>query len=193
MLKKIIALMLLAVVMETFDSDLVCAEPKGFNYEEAKVPQFDLPDPLIMNDGSEVKSPKQWREERRPEVFRLFQEQMYGIAPSKPEGVKFYVYDEDRKALDGKAIRKQVRIIIPNQTAKKGKPVVAELLVYLPTKTRRPLPTFLALNFRGNHTIHDDPNITVSKSWMPNDNRVGYTDNRATEASRGCSQNSLGG
>jgi hypothetical protein len=42
---------------------------------------------------------------------------------------------------------------------------------------------FLGLNFGGNHAIHADPEITLSRSWMrPGD---GVVNNRATEESRG--------
>ena len=43
------------------------------NYDEAKVPRYELPDPLTMQDGAPVKSPKDWMEKRRPEVLELFQ------------------------------------------------------------------------------------------------------------------------
>ena len=37
-----------------------------------------LPDPLVMMDGSRVTSKRQWNEERRPELKALFQHYMYG-------------------------------------------------------------------------------------------------------------------
>jgi len=45
----------------------------------------------------------------------------------------------------------------------------------------------LGLNFFGNHTIHTDPGITLSKSWMRNNPEKGVVNNQATEASRGTS------
>jgi len=44
------------------------------------------------------------------------------------------------------------------------------------------VPVFLGLNFSGNHSIHPDPGITLSKQWMRN-----TEGNRATEESRGSS------
>ena len=46
-----------------------------------------------------------------------------------------------------------------------------------------PCRFFLGLNFRGNHSIHSDPGITLSKSWMRRG--AGVVDNQATEKTRG--------
>ena len=59
------------------------------NYDESKVPQHTLPDPLKMQDGSPVKTASDWIEKRRPEVLGLFREHVYGHAPGRPEGLKF--------------------------------------------------------------------------------------------------------
>jgi hypothetical protein len=59
------------------------------------------------------------------------------------------------------------------------------LLLYLPNERTGPVPTFVALNFYGNHSIHPDPEITLSTQWMRNNEEFGVIDNRATGASRG--------
>jgi hypothetical protein len=41
------------------------------------------------------------------------------------------------------------------------------------------------LNFLGNHAIHSDPDIFLSKSWMPDFGVPGIANHHATEASRG--------
>jgi len=50
---------------------------------------------------------------------------------------------------------------------------------------QRPAAVFVGLNFYGNHSIHSDPNITLSKQWMQDNKEYGIINNRATEASRG--------
>ena len=128
------------------------------NYEEGKVPQYKLPDPLVLSDGQRVTDAATWREKRRPEVLRLFEQYVYGKAPGKPEGVSVQPRSVDRNALGGRAIRKEVTIHLSPD----GKEPKIDLLTYLPKKTRGPSPVFLALNFKGNHTIHADPGITPS-------------------------------
>jgi len=64
-----------------------------------------------------------------------------------------------------------------------------DILIYLPKNAPRPVPIFLGLNFHGNHTIHSDPDITISKQWMRDDKDSGAIGNQATEASRGIASN----
>ncbi|MGE3803591.1 MAG: alpha/beta hydrolase family protein [Gemmataceae bacterium] len=148
------ALLMLALLLA------VSCQAQQANYDEAKVPKYTLPDPLVAADGSKITEAKDWSEKRRPEVLALFQEHVYGKSPGKPDNLAFDVYDVDRKALDGKAIRKQVRI---HFAGKKDGPT-ADLLIYLPGEAKKPVPMFVGLNFRGNHTIHKDPGITVTRS-----------------------------
>ena len=160
--------------------DTVSAQKSQFNYDERRVPVYRLPDPLLDSDGTRITTATAWWEQRRPELVKLFEEHVYGRAPGRPEGMRFEVRSIDRQALDGRAVRKQVAIHIPG---KKDGPL--ELLIYLPSKASKPVPAFLGLNFGGNHSIHDDPQILLSTRWMrPNKGR-GVVNNRATEASRG--------
>jgi len=151
------------------------------NYDESKMPAYTLPDPLVLANGQKVTTPEQWRAERRPELLRLFEEQVYGRAPGRPADLWFKVWDEDRKALGGKAIRKQVTIYF----SKDAQGPRMDLLLYLPAAATRPVPVFLGLNFVGNHGTTDDPAVAITSSWMRDDEKWGIQDHRATAASRG--------
>ncbi|MEX1042145.1 MAG: acetylxylan esterase [Pirellulaceae bacterium] len=177
-----IALALVAIVGLT-PSFLMAAEPIQINYDEAKMPKFTLPDPLVMEDGAKVTSAEQWKTDRRPEILRLFEEQVYGKAPPAPTKLVFEVFDDEPKALDGKAIRKQAKV----QLTPDPEGPWMDVLLYLPPDATGPVPTFLTLNFYGNHTVHTDPGIKLSESWMRNNNEKGTKDHEATEASRGTS------
>ena len=41
----------------------------------------ELPDPLVMFDGTKVTTKEQWTEKRRPELKALFQHYVYGTIP----------------------------------------------------------------------------------------------------------------
>ncbi len=151
------------------------------NYDESKVPQYTLPDPLVLSTGERVENKLTWQTKRRPEVLELFATEMYGKAPGRPEDLSFEVTSIDHNALDGKAVRKEVAIYV---TADKNGPRM-DMLIYQPKGIDGPLPAFIGLNFNGNHSIHSDPGITLSKSWMRPGK--GVVDNRATEESRGTS------
>ncbi|UUO08527.1 acetylxylan esterase [Blastopirellula sp. J2-11] len=149
------------------------------NYNEAKVPKYELPDPLQFADGGSVASPEQWTEQRRPELLKLFEEHVYGKSPAAPDKLKYRVVAEDDNALDGLAIRKQIEIVLAEQPQR----VTMNMLLYVP-KTDRPAPVFWGLNFRGNQTVTADPEVLITPNWVAN-GTPGVVNNKATEASRG--------
>ena len=151
------------------------------NYDESKVPSYQLPDPLVLLNGDKVTDAKTWITRRRPEILELFKTQVYGIMPAPPKAMSFQVTSSDKKALGGKATRREVSI---HFTADKKGPRL-DLLLYLPNDADGPVPVFIGHNFRGNHTINADPKISFNKGWMRNGN--GVVNNQATEATRGTS------
>lgn len=151
------------------------------NYDESKVPAYTLPDPLIAGDGRKITSKQDWRAHRRPEILELFRTHVYGRSPGKPTNANYRVFESDRNALDGLATRKQVTISFTDQPDGPS----MDLLMYLPNKATRPVPVFVILNFRGNHSISHDPSVRLSRSWMTS-SQEGVVDNRATEKTRGC-------
>ena len=154
---------------------------KEIHYDESRVPQYVLPDPLINTDGTPVKDAAEWVEKRRPEILALFEEHVYGKSPGRPEKMEFSVLSGPAIAFDGRARRKEVVIKLANN----GKTVEMSMLIYMPVDADGPVPTFLGLNFWGNHSIQPDPGITLSKSWMRQNDKDGIVDHQATEATRG--------
>jgi hypothetical protein len=153
-------------------------------FSHADLPE-GLPDPLIANDGSPVKSADAWWQTRRPELLRFFTTHMYGRSPARPQRMDFEVFDRDTQALGGKATRVQIAI----HPGGAGGPRI-DLLVYLPNGKDKPMPAVIGLNFWGNHAIHKDPGIRITESWV--EERAGrYVDltgvenHRATDATRG--------
>ena len=138
--------------------------------------QKDLPDPLVLLDGTRVATKQQWTDQRRPELKKLFEHYMYGKFPP-PVQVEAKVEHTDAKALGGKATLKDITLTLG------GKHKV-HLLLVVPNKRSGPAPVFVGLNFAGNHAALGDPAIRLPTSWMYG-NRKGVKDNRATDASRG--------
>jgi hypothetical protein len=149
--------------------------------DEARVPPYSLPDPLLDRDGQPITDAATWREARRPEILALFAEQMYGRSPGAPPGMRFERRGFDDRALGGRATRYE---IVARFSDEPDAPTM-EMLVYLPNRHAGASPIFLGLNFFGNHTIHADPAITLSRQWMPEYPAIGIVDHRATDASRG--------
>ncbi len=157
----------------------VTAQAPQAQYDEGKVPEYTLPDPLRFEDGRAVTTPDAWRGPRRSEILLLFEQQVYGRSPGAPKVMRYEVVDTTPNALSGLATRRQVRVLLDGTASGPG----FDLLLYVPRAARRPVPAFLGLNFGGNHTLHADPAVRLPKSWMRDG--PGVVDHRATDAARG--------
>ncbi len=157
------------------------------NYDEAKIPAYTLPDPLVARDGTRIRDSATWVARRRPELLELFAREVYGRTPAgRPAGMHWAVTSVDRAALGGKAVRKEITVWF---TARKDGPKM-HLLIYQPpgaAGAHAPWPAFLGYNFYGNHCVHADPGITLSTAWMRPNPANKIVNNRATEGSRGVS------
>jgi hypothetical protein len=151
------------------------------NRDEAKVVAYTLPDPLIAADGTKIATAKAWKQKRRPEILKLFQDHVYGRSPGKPAGLKFVTGAVDKQALGGKATRKLVTVLFNGKT---DGPQM-QLMIYLPNGAKRPVPAFVGLNFNGNQSVSHEPGIPLSKEWMRGQKDGTVVDHRATETSRG--------
>jgi len=150
------------------------------NYDEALVPEYRLPPVLEFEDGTPVESASDWPR-RRAEILALFEKHVYGKRPEGLTKAPARVYESSDAALDGRALRKQVKVPLTNSA---DGPTM-DLLIYLPAEQEGPVPVFLGLNFRGNHTVQADPAITLNEGWVRKDDEGGVVNNRATERARG--------
>lgn len=136
--------------------------PPAPNYDESKVGEYTLPDPLFFNDGTPVRTVADWSR-RRAELLALFETHVYGRSPQPPPSVSSEVFDTESKALGGQAVRKQVTIYFsPDKQGPK-----ADVLIYFPADAAKPVPLVLVLNFRGNHAVVSDPGIRLATVWDP--------------------------
>jgi len=139
------------------------AAPQPAITEEAKVPPYTLPDPLVCMDGTPVRAAATWQTKRRPELLELFAREVYGRTPGgRPAAMRFEVTAVDRAALGGKATRKEVTVWFTGKTDGAR----MHLLIYQPNGATGPVPVFLGLNFFGNHTVHADAAIRLAAPWI---------------------------
>ena len=168
-------------------------------YEESLVPEYVLPNPLVASDGTKIETVGQWTEKRRPELLELFQKHVYGRVPWDRILIRKFQMGlaetgKDENAFGGKATRIQLEMT-PTAGDKTGDKTgdkagqTINILIYLPNRINgevpKPgtVPAFLGYNFEGNHTVCDDPGITLSLLWT----RAGNTFQRvrANESDRG--------
>lgn len=158
-----------------------------FNYDEAKVRAYTLPDLLMIPeggdpDGEAVSTPEAWRTIARARWLGLLESTEYGrLLPAVPVTAEEI---ERGPGPDGSTrIQARLRLGVgPDSPA-------TEVLVYLPSPSRgdtpERLPTFLHLNFGGNHAESTDPAVRIPSGWVPNGKDTGVDDNHAKVSSRG--------
>lgn len=146
---------------------------------------LNLPNPLTNNVGAKVTTSSDWQKYRRAEILDHFQTEMYGKVPESQVSVAFKVDDQNEHALGGLCRAKSVTATFSNR----GRRHTMNIMIYFPKASNAPVPLFLGLNFYGNHTIHMDPNIPISKSWVPNITPLCLFENKADHLSRGVNAN----
>jgi len=132
------------------------------NFDEAAVPDFTLPDPLVFASGAAVDTAAGWRR-RRAEILELFAGCVFGRTPRPTPRLHFRVAAQG-EALSGLARWQLVRGTFPD-TAAGGAAPALEILVLAPARAVGPLPAFVALNHAGNHSVAADPGLPLSSNW----------------------------
>ena len=134
------------------------AEPKendkDVNYDEARLPRYDLPPLLVTPGGKKITSAQQWHQIRRPQILALFSNLIYGRVPepASPIEPEFEVVRTDPEFMDGRATRKDVVIRLSNDRGK----MEMRLLVFLPNEAGKPVPAFLKHSFHNTRSTDFD-------------------------------------
>ncbi|MDD3886219.1 MAG: hypothetical protein PHI35_05070 [Victivallaceae bacterium] len=125
------------------------------NYDEKSIASYSLPNPLRRADGTPVKNAFEWVNFRRPEILAEFKRVMYGDVPPRPDAVSFEILSERGDALDGQAVRREIRLTFAMNN---GRSHTVDVLVYTPKQVKS-APVFIGLNFGGNHTTTTEPDV----------------------------------
>jgi len=131
----------------------------AFNYDEAKVPPYTLPDPLTMN-GTTVRTREAWAGRRR-EILELFREQVYGRSPGRPQPLRFETVEDNPRAMDGAATLKRIAV----HSQQDGRAHRFEVTLFLPNARSGPVPVFLLLNNRP--VTNTDPTRQERSGFWP--------------------------
>jgi len=143
------------VALKDADGRTVYRAPTGHitNYYEDKVPPYTLPDPLVLGNGQPVRDAATWFARRRPEILKLYEDDIYGRVPPNAPKVTFEVARTIPDAMDGRAVFKLVLIHFGD---KPDGPTV-HLHLYLPAKAAGPVPLLLHMVFFNNAPIPGEP------------------------------------
>ncbi len=128
------------------------------NYDESKVPEYTVPSPLLCRDGRKVTTAQEWLKLRRPEILDFYTREYYGKIPPVPDEFAFETVSVKDNALNGIAIRKEIKLSFAMKNGRKHSFV---MLVYIP-KNQPPVPVFCGLNFLGNHATTAEPDVMMT-------------------------------
>lgn len=131
------------------------------NYDEAKVPAYVLPEVLKTASGKEVSSRKMWEEVRRPEIIKLFEDNIYGQMPKDYDSIRYTLKSEDKAAMAGKAKLKEVAI----RVYRNKKSVQINVVMFVPNNAKKPAPVFVLINNRGKDNT--DPTRKIKSGFWP--------------------------
>lgn len=112
------------------------------NYDEAKVGNLPLPDPLVFRDGQPVRTPEDWRR-RRAEILALYDAEIHGRVPAGVPKARSEVVATDPAALDGIAVRKHM--VVRFGTEQNG--VSMNVVLFLPRNISGPVPLLVQMLF----------------------------------------------
>ena len=135
-------------------------ESKGYSVRSTRATAW--PDPLVLQSGAAAHNRHDFEQRRRPEILRLFEENVYGRTPPTTLPVRILRTEVDAHALQGLARRTQITLAVgPNGER------IWHLLQYLPANARGPVPVFIGLNFDGNQSVDVDLGINLNPVWVP--------------------------
>jgi hypothetical protein len=113
------------------------------NYDEEKVGNYVLPDPLVMNNGKSVKDAATWTKVRRPELMEIYEREIFGAVPAGAPKATFEVVATEVGAMDGAAVRKHIVM----RLGEGERAVKANVVLLVPAKTVGPAPVVLHVLF----------------------------------------------
>jgi hypothetical protein len=141
------------------------AQQPQFNFDESRVPPYELPDPL-KSGARPVRTVKDW-EQRRAEILELFRVNVYGRSPGRPKQLRFQTIEENARAMEGSATLERVAVI----STIAGREHRFELTLFLPNARPGPVPVFLLLNNRP--ATNTDPTRKEKSGFWPAEQVIG--------------------
>ncbi len=139
--------------------DSVRSDLPYINFVEAKVKDYTLPDILTLTNGEKVTTTEVWEKKRRNELLNLFRSEVYGVAPPKPENLKFRVLDNNPMAMNGQATYRLVEF----EFKLKQESFRFHLVLIVPNKRTEKVPAFLLLGRNLQFPIVLEPELNIPK------------------------------
>ena len=123
----------------------------------------NVPELMTTKSGEKVTSVETWEKVRRPELMEIFLENEYGRRPvERPDSLSFETAEPDKLMMDGKAIRKRIRVSWKGPLASQSFVFTASIPV---TAKERPAPGFILICNRPAAANIDPERVNKSEFW----------------------------
>lgn len=113
------------------------------NYDESRVPKYQLPDPLVSEDGRRITNKRDWTMKRRPVLLQQFREHVYGVRPGTPYKIEYEEVGRRENAFGVGATARQIRATV----RARGKSHSFEFVIVVP-RSKTPVPVIVHINNR---------------------------------------------
>lgn len=124
--------------------------PNAANYDESKAnPYPNLPNPLVLRNGTKVTTTKMWWNQRRLEIVEDFDREIYGRVPTNTPRVRWEVTDTTRELNgDVPVIVKRLVGHVDN-SAYPHITVAMQVVLTTPANATGPVPVIMEFGFGG--------------------------------------------
>ncbi|WP_268034482.1 dienelactone hydrolase family protein [Algoriphagus sp. PAP.12] len=128
------------------------------NYDESKVPSLALPDLFVSESGKIIQSADEWEDIRRPEIFQLFQQEVYGEIPKDFDKISFKLAQESLNPYPELAKLEEVDITVERN----GNSHTMRINLFIPRVGKGPFPVILLINHRAKYP---DGRLSEDEYW----------------------------
>ena len=130
------------------------------NFHESRVPDYELPDPLVSKSGQTIASALDWVTTGRPALLQLFRENVYGVRPSTDYEITYEEVARSENAFGIRATARQIRATIQVR----GKSHSFDFIIAMP-RSDVPVPVVVQINNR--HLIPLDKAVDEFDPFWP--------------------------
>ena len=117
-------------------------------FDERRVPQFrGLTDILNTTDGRIVNTPELWYEVRRPELLKLFEEEIYGRRLSADSLQTNHSVSASQPVFNGRGTRQQHTLRFTRASGTSPDVVEFDVVIYTPSNVEGKVPAFIGFTF----------------------------------------------
>ena len=124
--------------------------PNHANYDESLANPFpNIPDPLTLNDGSKVTTPKEWWDKRRPELVEGLTKYVYGRVPADVPKVNWTVTAVDHENMGFTPVIAKDLIGEVDNSAYPAIKVRIHMTLVTPANAKGPVPVLMMFGRSG--------------------------------------------